>query len=310
MARHRISKKRMRGSSFEDLADQVSKHDGPVFVVSPSGLQPLAIRPKLTDYISQLYSRRHFIVADAKAKALRSTRDYRLWRTWLVLNPLFDVALYGLLFGFLFRTSRGVENFVGYLFIGIIFMKMMSGLMSSGSGLLAQNRAMIRAFSFPRASIPFSTTVRAIIDNFLPAFVAITAAFLLQWGKWPTWKIVLVVPLFFLIHIFGCGLMMIVARLTAEIPDIKALVGLFTQAWFFLSGVMFTLDRFDHVPVAQEIMSHNPGYIFLMAVRNTTIYGTMPSSYEWGAILAWSFGTFIVGFLYFWKGEEKYVRLV
>lgn len=310
MSRH---SKRAKSSTVDEIAAlnaRVSNHKGQVLIVNQSELRPLTTRPTLGEYLRQLKERRYFIVADAKAKALRSTRDYRLWRLWLVLNPLFDVALYGLLFGFLFRTSRGVENFIGFLFLGIIFMKMMSGLVTSGSGLINGSRSMIRAFSFPRAAIPFSVTIRAIIDNSLPALVAITAAFILQWGTWPQWTIVFVLPLFVMIHIFGCGLMMIVARLSAEIPDVKALIGLFAQAWFFLSGVMFTLDRFDHVPLAQEVMSHNPAYIFLMAVRNVTIYGTMPELDTWLILIAWSLGAFVVGFIYFWKAEEKYVRLV
>ena len=138
-----------------------------------------------------------------------------------MLNPLFDVALYGFLFGLLLKTSRGVENFIGFLFIGIIFMSMITGLMSSGIGLMQSSRSMIRAFQFPRASIPFSTVLRSMIDNVLPAIVALTAAFLFQWGTWPSWTVFLVVPLFLLIHVFGCGLMMITARLTAQVPELS-----------------------------------------------------------------------------------------
>lgn len=283
---------------------------GPIQLVNRRGLHPLSTRPSLVNYVEQLWARRFFIFEDAKSKALRSTREYRLWRTWLVVSPLFDVVLYGFLFGLVFKTSRGVPNFVGFLFIGVIFMKMMGALMLRGSGLIASSRAMIRAFSFPRAAIPLAQALRGMIDNALPAIVGLLAAFCVQWGTWPRWTLIWVLPLYVLIHIFGCGLMMIVARLTCEIPDIKAILNLINQAWFFLSGVMYTADRFDHLPVAQELMTHNPGYIFLTAVRDTTIYGTSPSSGTWLSLFAWSIGTFVVGFVFFWAAEEKYVRLV
>lgn len=309
-----MSRHRRRGNSqpidyFQKLNRQINDPDAPVRIVSPEGLSTLNPRPSFPQYLKQLWNRRFFIGAEARLKALRSTRDYRLWKMWLVVNPILDVAFYGLLFGVLFQTSRGIENFLGYLIIGIIFMQMMTGLFSDGSGLITKSKSMIRAFAFPRASLIFSQTLRAAIDNLLPAAVGISLAMLAQWGKFPHWSIMLVIPLYILLHIFGCGLMLIAARLTAEVPDIKAVMGIVTRAWFFLSGVMFSLDRFSHVPVIQELMSHNPAYIILNAIRDSTIYQTAPSLETWGILCAWAFGTILVGFVYFWGAEEKYVRL-
>ena len=310
LARHtwRGSKTSQRG--VEDLNVQVAKHQGRVQIVNSEGLHPLATRPTLRAYISQLWARRFFIVADARAKALRTTRDYRLWQLWLVLNPVFNVALYGFLFGMLLKTSRGIENFIGFLFIGIIFMSMINGLIAAGFNLMQSSRSMIRAFRFPRASIPFSTALRSMIDNVLPAIVALIAAFVFQWGTWPSWSLILVVPLFILIHVFGCGLMMITARLTAEIPESKTILGLITQGLFFLSGVMFSVDRFAEHSMIHQVMTANPCYIFLTAVRDCTIYRTAPSLVTWCELLAWSVGIFVLGFVYFWRAEDKFVRLV
>lgn len=280
-----------------------------VLRVAERGLRPLELRPSIPDYLALLWQRRYFIAADARAKAFRSTREYRLWRLWLFLSPLLDAVLYGFLFGFLFKTSRGVDNFVGFLFIGIIFMRMLSGMTTKGSGLIAASRTMIRAFIFPRASIPLSQTIRALYDNSLPAFVSILAAFVLQWGTPPSWTLVFVVPLYLLIHVFGCGLMMVFARLTAEIPDVRALVGILTQAWFFLSGVMYSVNRFEDIPLAHKAMTLNPAYMFLTAVRECTIYRTMPDAHTWLHLVLWSFGTLLIGFVFFWQAEEKYVRI-
>ena len=210
----------------------------------------------------------------------------------------------------LLKTSRGIENFIGFLFIGIIFMSMMTGLMNSGISLMQSSRSMIRAFQFPRASIPFSTTLRSMIDNVLPAIVALIAAFLFQWGTGPSWTLIFVIPLFLLIHVFGCGLMMITARLTAQVPEAKTILGLFTRGLFFLSGVMFSIDRFAEHSVVHQIMTANPCYIFLTAVRDSSIYRTAPSLSTWGELLAWSLGAFVLGFIFFWRAEDKYVRLV
>lgn len=309
MSRHRKRENSQPVDYFQKLNRQINDPGAPVRIVSPEGLSTLNPRPSLPTYLKQLWQRRFFIGAEARSKALRSTRDYRLWKLWLIVNPILDVAFYGFLFGVLFQTSRGIENFLGYLVIGILFMRMMSGLFSAGSGLITKSKSMIRTFAFPRASLVFSQTLRAAIDNVLPAVVGLTLAMLVQWGQFPHWPIIFVIPLYILLHLFGCGLMFIAARLTAEVPDLKAVMGIVTRAWFFLSGVMFSLDRFSHVPVIQELMSHNPAYIFLTAIRDSSIYQTAPSLETWGILCAWTFGTLLVGFVYFWGAEEKYVRL-
>lgn len=296
-------------ASNQQLDKKYSDHDGPILIVRRGELRPLQVRPTFVEYIRQIWSRRYFIWADARSKALRTTRDYRLWKLWLVINPVLNVVFYGFMFGILFKTSHGVPNFIGFLFLGTTFMPMMSGLLAQGTSLIPSNRAMIRAFNFPTASLAISQTLRAAIDNLIPAAVSIVIALLLQWHTPPSWKLVLVIPLFVLIHIFGCGLLFFTGRICAQISDIKAIVPLLTQAWFFLSGVMFTMDRFNHLPTIKQIMTYNPAYQFLTAVRNVSIYDTIPNWQDWVSLSIWAFGTFILGFLFFWRAEHKYVRL-
>lgn len=309
MSRHRRKPAGSRQVPVEEFFNRDNNETRSVLVVSRGGLTTLNPRPTLSFYIKQVWERRFFIVADARSKALRTTRDYRLWRLWLVANPILDVGFYWFLFGVLFKTARGVDNFVGFLIIGIIYMRMLTGLLNNGVGLISKSRPMIRAFQFPRASLAISQTLRSAMDNVLPAVVAIVLAVFSQWGEPLHLSIVFVPVLFLMIHIFGCGLTLIFARLTAKIPDVRALMPFLTQAWFFLSGVMFSIDRFSHVPHVRDFLTHNPGHLFLEAVRNTAIYGSIPSLSEWAVLCAWTFGTFFVGFFYFWRAEADYVRI-
>lgn len=282
---------------------------GPTFIVNTRDLQALQSRPEFHEYCRQLWGRRAFIWADARFKALRTTKDYRLWRTWLVLQPLLDVAFYAFLFGLILKTSRGIENFVGFLILGVIFMRMMVGLMSQGVMLIRNSRGMIQTFSFPRAALALSQTFRSMLDSILPATMAVLMALAGQKFTPLGWSVILVVPLFILLHIFGCGLMLLTARLTAVIPDARALINFFSQAWFFLSGVMFSIERFVEHPVLYEILTSNPAFIFLSAIRGAVLYEAPPSITTWIVLVAWSFGTLLVGMVYFWQAEARYVRL-
>lgn len=272
-------------------------------------LQPLLLKPTVLGYVQQLYNRRFFIVADAKGKAFRTTRDYAFWRIWLVLLPIFDILIYAFIFGFILKTSRGVESFLSFLVIGVIFFGFMSQFLTAAVGVIQVNKNLIDSFNFPRAAVVFSHALRYFLDNLIPALIAVVGALLLKDTVSIPWTVLLVVPLYLLLHLFGLGLMLIVARLTAFRPEVKVVVNLFSRAWFFLSGVFFSIERFVDHEAVQQIMMANPAYKFLTAIRDCVVYDTAPSWSLWGGLIAWSVGLFLVGFVFFWQAEEKYVNV-
>lgn len=278
----------------------------PSILVDDSQLFSLRARPSLIEYFRSLWQRRHFIHADARSKAFKSNRDMLLGRVWIILNPLLDVAVYGVVFGLVLKTSRGIDNFIGFLILGVIFFGFISKGLSAGSGLIQSSRNMISSFAFPKASLAVSVILRQLLDNIVPAIVAVILAVLLQIGEPLSWTIILVVPLFLLIHVFGLGLTFFVSRITAFVPDFKAIVSLVGRALFFLSGVFFSVERFSTSPELQQLVLINPAYQFLMAVRDAAIYQTVPSAGTWAYLSAWSFGLVVVGFVFFWQAEERY----
>lgn len=56
-------------------------------------------------------------------------------------------------------------------------------------------------------------------------------------------------------------------------------------------------------------MMANPAYKFLTAIRECVVYDSVPSWELWAQLAAWSVGLFIIGFIFFWQAEEKYVNI-
>lgn len=278
-------------------------------VVNMRGMRKLNVRPPLPLYLEQLWGRRHFIVTDARYRAFRTAKSYNLWRFWLIAQPILDAAMYGLIFGFLLKTSRGVDNFLGFLLIGVTFFGFMTALVNGGQSLVQTSKNLIQAFSFPKASLVLSQSLRYLIDNLPALLVAVVVGLIAQWQKPLSWTIILVIPLTLLMWAFGTGLMFIVARITAFLPDFKVLISVGIRAWFFSSGIFFPLERFAHSPTLYHLFSLNPGYIFLTAVRDCVLYATVPSVTTWLTLTAWGLGTLVVGLIFFWGAEERYINV-
>ncbi|WP_286956751.1 ABC transporter permease [Brevibacterium sp. UBA7493] len=265
-------------------------------------------RTPLEIYFEQLWQRRHFIIAESRAKVAGDGRHNVLGNVWLVLSPLLNGMGYFLIFGYVLNTSNGVENFVGYLIIGVFFFQFTIRSVTQGAQSIRQGQSMIRAFTFPRASLPIAVVVRETM-NFIPSFIVMSAIILV----FPpvenlTWRVVLIVPCFAMQVCFAQGCAFIVARLCHEIPDLINVIQVAARFWLYASGVFFSIDRFVGVPVLAAIMKINPMYSYLQVVRNSFLYGTDSPMWMWMLVFGWGIAFLIFGFLYFYFGEEKYGR--
>lgn len=269
-------------------------------------LGPVVTRPPLFSYLKALWQRRHFILAEARAKAFSSSRNMLLGHAWLILQPLLDISVYGLIFGVLLQTGRGVQYFVGYLVIGVIFFGFMTKALNGGATLIQSNRNIIRAFSFPRAAVALSYQLRNFLDSIPTILITLVALPLVSSFTIISWTWLYVPVLILLQQCFCLGLVLTFARICHRIPDLRNLVRLGTRFWFYGSGVFFSIERFDNHPTIQGVMRQNPGYQFLFSLRTSLLYGEPPPLQTWIVLGSWSFGLLLFGFIFFWRREVEY----
>src|SRR5690625_1038131 len=280
-------------------------------------LKPVGKRPTLRKYLIDLWGRRHFIWADSRARAFSAGRGMILGNAWLILQPLLNGAIYFLIFGLLLQTSRGIDRFVGYLIIGVFLFQFTARSLMSGATAITGSRAMIRGFTFPRASLPIAVILREAL-NMLPVIGTMMLLIVLipspDAGDMSpphaeiTWRWLLF-PLVFALHtIFNAGVAFFAARIVAQIPDFRHLFQFVRRLWFYGSAVMFTFDRFVSNPTILTILSLNPVFLVLDMTRDLLLYGTTPNLRSWLALSAWATAAAALGFIFFWRAEERYGR--
>lgn len=278
--------------------------------VSSEGLVPVGKRTSLRSYLSSLWDRRYFIIAESRAKMSGSTRKNILGFGWMFLNPLLSVLAFWFIFGFILQTSKEIDNFLGFLVIGVFFFQYTGKSMTGGTNAIRSGASMIKGFQFPRAALPISTVVRNLLD-FIPSFaVMVILLAVLPPVEVITWRVVLIIPVIALQTIFNVGLACLLARVGHKIPDLSNFMSIISRFWLYGSGVFFSIDeKLAKYPELLTAMQANPMYSFLTLARNSLLYGVDSPLWMWASAIAWSFGLLIVGFLFFWRGEESYGRL-
>ena len=278
--------------------------------VSSEGLVPVGRRTSLSSYLAALWNRRHFIIAESRAKMSSSTRKNILGYGWLFLNPLLSVLAFWFIFGFILQTSRGVPNFLGFLVVGVFFFGFTGKCMTGGTGAIRSGASMIKGFQFPRAALPISTVVRNFLDFMPTLLVMVIVLAIVPPLEAITWRVILVIPVIILQTIFNVGLACFLARLGHKIPDLTNFMSIVSRFWLYGSGVFFSIeDRLGNHPALLEAMQYNPMHAYLTLVRNSLLYGVDSDPKMWIVGTVWAFGLLIVGFLFFWRGEENYGRL-
>ncbi|MFX0538665.1 ABC transporter permease [Ornithinimicrobium sp. Y1847] len=269
-------------------------------------LRPVGGRPPLLDYLEQTWRRRHFIYADSKARAFSGHRDMLLGNVWLIGVPALQALVFFIIFGLILKTSRGIENFPGFLVIGIFLFQFTMTCLNQGVQCLQQARGLTTAFSFPRMAIPLSVITRETL-SMIPVLTTLAILLLiLPPGTEITWTWLLFPLVFVLQIIFNFGLTLYVARLGATVPDVRHAVSFLARFWFYTSGVFFAVERFVSEGFWLAVMQNNPMFIVLDMSRDLLLYDTLPEGRSWVMLTVWALITATLGLWYFWQGEETY----
>ena len=272
-------------------------------------LSKVGQRPDFLDYLVQLWDRRSFIFFDARARVQSGNDKTHLGTAWLVLTPVLNGLSFYLIFGVFLGTSKGIENFIGYLIIGVFTFQMSTRSILGGAKSLTSNTSMIRAFQFPRASLPIAVNVRELLSNIPVTIVMLLFVIFTAPAEEITWRWLLIVPAILLQFLFNLGIGMLLAPVLLKVPDLSHLLSFVIRFLMYVSAVFFAESRFGKYPVMRTIMDFNPIFQVIKIIRDSVLYDTTPAWRSWAVLALWAFGSVAAGLFVFWRGEESYGRV-
>ncbi|KDQ70824.1 ABC transporter permease [Streptomyces halstedii] len=277
------------------------------------GLAVSGARPGLVAYVRQLWGRRHFILAFSRAKLTAQYSQAKLGQVWQVVTPLLNALVYFLIFGLILGTRRGMtqEVFIPFLVTGVFVFTFTQSSVMAGVKSISGNIGLVRALHFPRASLPISFSLQQLQQLMFSMIVLLAVA--VGFGSYPALSWLLVLPALAMQFLFNSGLALIMARLGSKTPDLAQLMPFIMRTWMYASGVMYSIPVMlaDKPRWIADVLQYNPAAIYMDLVRFALIdgYGSenLPD-HVWAVALAWAVVVGVVGFVYFWKAEERYGR--
>ncbi len=270
-----------------------------------NGLRALGERPPLLRYLADLWNRRSFLFTLATAQSAARYQHNRLGQLWSVFNPMLLIASYFFVFGFLLNTSRGVNNFIGFLSIGVVLFQFISANIGSGAKAVTSNIGLVRALRFPRALLPISVTLTEFIAS-LPAFGLLFVLMIVtgespKWG-WLLWPVVVMLMMMTL-----TGFAFMLARLVNVTRDVANLIPVSIRLLRYISGVFFPIQHYAHGWVGL-VLTYQPFALPLTLGRESLMNEFHFGWSYWVAAVFWAFFSLGVGIVVFWRDEARYGR--
>jgi len=253
-------------------------------------------------YLAEVWRRRDFAilvpVQDLRAQNMGSA----LGQLWHLLNPALMVAVYFLIFGVIIDTSRGVDNFLGFLIVGVVWFHLTQRVVQDAAVCIPRNLGLIRSVQFPRILLP-AATVNGQTAAFAPALVLALAA-VIATGERPSLRWLALIGVLAAQFVFHFGAALLVARIGAAVPDLRQLLPHVFRLLFYASGVIFSVDAFVTSESWRRAFALNPIYDVITCAR-WCLLGEPVDPWVVAGMLVWGVVLLVVGFAVFWRTDQR-----
>ncbi len=230
---------------------------------------------------------------------------------WAVLVPLFNLAVFTLVFTYIFHPTwpmppgRPVPTFL-LLFAGMILLNLFVETVSRGPTLMLAHVSYIKRVLFPLEILPFFALVS---DGFTAVVsgVVLVAVYLGRVGLPPPTAALLPVVLLPMLVLI-VGLLWFVSALGVYLRDLKQVVGVFLGTLGFVSPLFYSMEAFP--PPWRWALYLNPLTVPLEQTRRVLFYGQMPSWTQLAAYLAAAWAVAWLGRVWFTHAQRGFADVV
>lgn len=217
---------------------------------------------------------------------------------WSLVNPLLLLVVYTFVFSTIFDPrDPAVSPYGLFLVTGLFPWIWIQTSWLEGAGSLLANAGLIRKAAFPVEILPL-VPVLANLVHFALALPVIAAAFVVYRlsGGSISGPTALLVPVVVAAQLpMAAGLALGFAALNAHFKDVRDLLANLLTLLFFMTPILYTVERLEGHPLVQGVVTLNPFTPFAQAYQQTVFFGELPGLGLWLRMLAISFVVWAAG---------------
>lgn len=160
---------------------------------------------------------------------------------WAVLNPLFSMILFTVIFGKLLKVSSDGKPYAVFSYVALLPWTYFSQSLTGATGSLIQGTGLFTKVYFPRVFIPLVPVLSKLVD------FGIAFGLLLGLMFWfhivPSWQVVFLPLLLGLMMLSAGGVGMFLAALAIQYRDIRYAMAFVIQALMYAAPVVWPVSK-------------------------------------------------------------------
>ncbi len=195
---------------------------------------------------------------------------------WAIINPILFLGLYTFIFGFVFKAKApGSESTFAYaifLISGFVPYLSISESMNTTTNSIVSASSMVKNIVFKVECLPIASTLAAAV----PFCVGLTflGFLLLIDGNYPTWHIILLIPIVIIQFSFLSGLGFFLSATSVFIRDIAQIIPTVTIMIVFFTPIFYGKEMFPKI--LQKVTFLNPFYHITQPYRDILLQHHVP----------------------------------
>lgn len=225
---------------------------------------------------------------------------------WAVLQPTAQVAIYTVVFTMVVRIDTGNIPYVIFSYVAMVPWTLLATSLTDMSNSLVDNMSLVNKIYFPREILPVAALLARLMDFGVAAILIIVLMVIYRIHIFPMGLLFL--PVILLIQlVFMLGLGLATAAANVFIRDIRSLIVLGLQLWFYASPIIYPVTA-----VPENLRPYyylNPMNGIIESYRDVLLRSQMPGNYLLPAAMI-SVVTFVLGYWFFKRVEFQFADII
>ena len=260
----------------------------------------------ITDFIGDLWRYRELLYFFAWRDVKVRYRQAVLGIAWAVIQPLFTMVLFSLIFGRMAHVPSNGIPYPIFSFCALVPWTYFSTVVAQASNSISGNASLVTKVYFPRVLLPAGTALAALLDFAVASVLLIGMMF--YYHVTISWLLLLTPLAVALMILTTLGVSLFVAALTVRYRDIRHLLPFLIQLWMFATPIIYPATMVP--PRFRRILALNPCWGVVDSFR-ACLLPNQPIDFKLiGCSLAVAVFLLVAGAYYFKKMEKTFADII
>jgi lipopolysaccharide transport system permease protein len=223
---------------------------------------------------------------------------------WTLLIPAGLAAIYYIVFYYVLKVN--VENYLLVIICGIVPWTFFANAIGGGTEVLVTNYGLLNKVPLPPHSVVFSDVCTHFLNLILGLPVIFIMKIVMSVGF--SFKLIQLFPLLVALFLMAYALALILSIIYVYFRDLKYLVGLVIQFWFYMTPVMYSAEM---IPEKFRFLLYlNPIGSLFVGLKKSVVTNDWMNGGDILACSLWTIGLTLVAYTLLTRVRYKVVEIL